>query len=250
MNSKNRKINVAAKLENINNERARINKIAEDAKTEADMLKAKEEADALYQSTINSLGNKAPEKSKIAKSIATMQKDFDKAIAQNDIDAQKKAIDELTNVPLRLMDLVTMPNVVTDKTFKDMNIGHTATIVRDKVLHGLDPQIPSENEKIRTVLSALLETKEKNSKQYEGITKYLDSIPTTQELKGYTQDETTVVERSREGVQVPGQPMAGELAGGIEGVDRTGLGGATGDVQQLAGREEIRPTPLAPKSTE
>jgi hypothetical protein len=83
-------ITLDAKLENINAERNRINQIAEDAKTEAEMLKAKEAADALYQSTINSLGNKAPEKSKLAKSIASMEVSFNKAIEQGDIDAQKK----------------------------------------------------------------------------------------------------------------------------------------------------------------
>ena len=69
-------ITLDAKLENINAERDRINQIAEDAKTEAEMLKAKEAADALYQSTINSLGNKAPEKSKLAKSIVSCIKHF------------------------------------------------------------------------------------------------------------------------------------------------------------------------------
>jgi hypothetical protein len=239
-----------AKLENINAERDRINKIAEDAKTEGEMLQAKEAANTLYQSTINSLGNKAPEKSKIAKSIAAMEASFNKAIEQGDIDAQKKAIAELTNVPLKLINLVTMPNVITDQTFANMGIGHSATIRKDKILHGLDPQIPTENEQIRNVLNALLETKEKGSKQYEGIKNYLSSIPTTQELKGYTKDETTIGAGLGEGVKVSGQPVAGGLTAGIEGVDGTGLGSATDNVQQLAGREGPRPAPLAPESTE
>lgn len=239
-----------AKLENINAERDRINKIVEDAKTEGEMLQAKEAANTLYQSTINSLGNKAPEKSKIAKSIANMEASFDKAIEQGDIDAQKKAIAELTNVPLKLIDLVTMSNVITDQTFADMGIGHSATIRKDKILHGLDPQIPTENEQIRNVLNALLETKEEGSKQYEGIKNYLSSIPTTQELKGYTKDETTIAARPGESVEVSGQPVAGGLTAGIEGVDGTGLGSATDNVQQLAGREGPRPAALAPESTE
>jgi hypothetical protein len=243
-------ITLDAKLENINAERDRINQIAEDAKTEAEMLKAKEAADSLYQTTINSLGNKAPEKSKIAKSIATMETAFDKAIAQGDLDAQKKAIQELTSVPTNLVSLATMPNVITDQTFADMGIGHSATIRRKKELHGLNPQIPAENEQIRNALSALLETKEERSKQYEGIKKYLDSIPTIQELKGYTKDETTIPKGSRESVEVSGQPVAGGLTAGVEGVDGTGLGGTTDNVQQLAGREGPRPAPLAPETTE
>jgi hypothetical protein len=89
-----------------------------------------------------------------------------------------------------------MPNVITDKTFADMDIGPTATIRKKKELHGLDPQIPAENEQIRNALTALLETKQEGSKQYEGIKKYLSSIPTTYELKGYTKDETTIPEGS------------------------------------------------------
>jgi hypothetical protein len=239
-----------AKLENINAERDRINQIAEDAKTEAEIIKAKEAADSLYQTTINSLGNKAPEKSRLAKSIANMETAFDKAIAQGDIDAQKKAIQELTNVPTSLVSLATMPNVITDQTFADMNIGSTATIRKKKELHGLNPQIPAENEQIRNALSALLETKEEGSKQYEGIKNYLNSIPTTQELKGYTKDETAVVRGPREGVEVSGQPLGGEITTGVKGVDRTGLGGTTDNVQQLAGREGPRPAALAPEATE
>ena len=44
--------------------------------------------------------------------------------------------------------------------------------------------------------------------------------------------------------------MAGGLTAGVEGVDGTGLGGTTDNVQQLAGREGPRPAPLAPETTE
>jgi hypothetical protein len=231
-------------LARIDSERQRINEIVLAAQSEAETKKAAEEAAQLAKDSLNELGNYAPEKSKIARSIKTMQTAFDKAIEQGDLDAQKKAIQELTNVPTSLVSLATMPNVITDQTFADMGIGHTATIRRKKELHGLDPQIPAENEKIRNALTALLETKEEGSKQYEGIEKYLSSIPTTYELKGYTKDETTIPEGSRESVQVSGQPVAGELTGGVEGVDGTGLGGTADNVQQLDGREEIRGAPL------
>jgi hypothetical protein len=238
------------KLESIDAERARIDQIVLDAQNEADIQKAKDEAKKFAVEELNTLGNKAPEKSRIAKSIAAMEVSFNKAIEQGDIDAQKKAIAELTNIPTNIVSLATQPNVITDQTFADMGIGSTATIRRKKELHGLDPQIPAENEQIRNALSALLETKEERSKQYEGIKKYLNSIPTTQELKGYTKDETTIPEGSRESVEVSGQPVAGGLTAGVEGVDGTGLGGTTDNVQQLAGREGPRPAPLAPETTE
>jgi hypothetical protein len=224
-------------LARIDSERQRIDEIVLAAQSEAETKQAAEEAAQLAKDSLNELGNYAPEKSKIARSIKTMQTAFDKAIEQGDLDAQKKAIQELTNVPTSLVSLATMPKVVNDQTFADMGIGYTATIRRKKELHGLDPQIPAENEQIRNALSALLETKEEGSKQYEGITNYLNSIPTTQELKGYTEDETTIPEGSRESVQVSRKPMAGEIAGGIEGVDGDGVGDVATNAQQLAGRE-------------
>jgi hypothetical protein len=234
------------KLESIDAERARIDQIVLDAQNEADIQKAKEEAKKFAVDELNTLGNKAPEKSRIAKSIAAMEASFNKAIEQGDIDAQKKAIAELTNIPTNIVSLATQPNVITDQTYKDMGIGRTATLVRDKVLHGLDPNNPSDNLQIRNVLGALLETKEKDSDQYKGINKYLNSIPTIKEL----QDETAVVRRPREGVEVSGQPLGGEITTGTEGVDGTRLGSATDNVQQLAGREGPRPAPLAPETTE
>jgi hypothetical protein len=234
------------KLESIDAERARIDQIVLDAQNEADIQKAKDEAKKFAVEELNTLGNKAPEKSRIAKSIAAMEVSFNKAIEQGDIDAQKKAIAELTNIPTNIVSLATQPNVITDQTFADMGIGHSATIRRKKELHGLNPQIPSDNVQIRNVLEALLETKEEGSDQYKGIKKYLDSIPTIKEL----QDEAAVVRGSRKGVQVPGQPVAGGLTAGVEGVDGTGLGGTTDNVQQLAGREGPRPAALAPETTE
>lgn len=240
-----------AKLEAINNERERINKIVEEAQTAEEKRKAAEDAVKLANEQLNTLGNKAPEKSKLARSIAKMQSDFNKAIEQNDVEAQKKAIAELTDIPTNIVSLATQPKFITDQTYKDMSIGPTATIVKQKTLHGLDPNNLSDNLKIRNVLGALLETKEEGSKQYNGIKNYLDSIPTYEEPpKGRLENEAVIGARPGEGVQIPGQPMAGELAGGVEGVDRTGLGGTAADVQQYTGREEARGAPLAPESTE
>ena len=236
-------------LARIDSERQRIDEIVLAAQSEAETKQAAEEAAQLAKDSLNELDNYAPEKSKIARSIKTMQTAFDKAIEQGDLDAQKKAIQELTNVPTSLVSLATMPKVVNDQTFADMNIGHTATIRRKKELHGLDPYIPAENEQIRNTLSALLETKEEGSKQYEGIKNYLDSIPTTQELKGYTEDETTIGTRLGEGVEVSGQPMGGETTGGVEGVDGDGVGDVADNVQQLAGREAGSDTTLTPPET-
>jgi len=234
------------KLESIDAERARIDQIVLDAQNEVDIQKAKEEAKKFAVDELNTLGNKAPEKSRIAKSIAAMEASFNKAIEQGDIDAQKKAIAELTNIPTNIVSLATQPNVITDQTYKDMGIGRTATLVRDKVLHGLDPNNPSDNLQIRNVLGALLETKEKDSDQYKGINKYLNSIPTVKEL----QNEAAITEGSGEGVEISGQPLGGEITTGTEGVDGTGLGSTTDNVQQLAGREGPRPAPLAPETTE
>ena len=131
-------------------------------------------------------------------------------------------------------------NKIGDDTFASLQIGPTAKIRRDKVLEGLDPTIPEDNIKIRSELENFIKNKEDDAPQSVAVRKYLDTIPKLEEL----QDETAVVERPREGVQVPGQPMAGELAGGVEGVDRTRLGGVADNVQQLVGREEVRGAPL------
>ena len=131
-------------------------------------------------------------------------------------------------------------NKIDNDTFANLQIGPTAKIRRDKVLDGLDPTIPKENVKIRSELENFLKNKEDDAPQSVAVRQYLDSIPKLEEL----QDETAVVEGPRESVQVPGQPMAGELAGGVEGVDGTRLGGVADNVRQLTGREEVRGAPL------
>jgi len=141
----------------------------------------------------------------------------------------------------------TKKNKIDNDTFKDLGIGPTAKVGpadnRVKLydeLSGLDVTNPEDNAKIRSTFESFLKNKTPYSKQYENITNYLDTLPKLEEL----QDETAVVERPRESVQVPGQPLAGGLTERVEGVDRTGLGGITDNVQQLAGREEGRPSPL------
>jgi hypothetical protein len=245
-------------LSRIDTERTRINQIAEDAKTEAEVLKAKEEAVELAKTSLNELGNKAPEKSKIAKSIANMEASFDKAIEQKDLDAQKAAIAELTNVPTNIVSLAqkyeTKPtDVISDQTFKSLTIGPTAKVgpkdnrvkLYDELI-GLDPNIPEDNVKIRNTFENFLKNKEDDAPQSTAIRNYLNQIPTVEGL----QNEAAITERSGEGVEISGQPVAGGITAGTEGVDRTGLGGTTDDVQQLAGREGPRPAPLAPETTE
>jgi hypothetical protein len=237
------------KLESIDAERARIDQIVLDAQNEADIQKAKDEAKTLAIEELNSLGNKAPEKSMIAKSIARMEENFQKAIDQKDLDAQKAAIAELTNVPKDIISLAQQyqaqpTDTISDQTFKNLGIGPTAVI--RKTLGGLDPLSLEDNTTIRTAFDAYLKTKEDDSPIAIKIKEYLNSIPTVKEL----QDETAITARPGEGVEVSGQPVAGEITGGVEGVDRTGLGGATDNVQQLAGREGPRPAALAPETTE
>jgi hypothetical protein len=245
-------------LSRIDAERARINQIAEDAKTEAEVLKAKEEAAELAKTSLNELGNKAPEKSKIAKSIANMEASFNKAIEQKDLDAQKTAIAELTNVPTNIVSLAQEyqakpTDVISLQTFKNLDIGATAKVGpkdnRVKLydeLTGLNPLVLEDNIKIRNTFEKFQKDKTQFSKQSENITNYLNSIPKIEEL----QDETAIATRPGEGVEVSGQPVGGEITGGVEGVDRTGLGGTTDNVQQLAGREGPRPAALAPETTE
>jgi hypothetical protein len=237
------------KLESIDAERARIDQIVLDARNETDIQKAKDQAKAIAIEELNSLGNKAPEKSLIAKSIANMEASFNKAIEQGDIDAQKAAIAELTNVPKNIVSLAQQyqaqpTDTISDQTFKNLGIGPTAVIRKN--LTGLDPLSLEDNTTIRNAFDAYLKTKEDDSPIAIKINDYLNKIPTIKEL----QDETAVVRGPREGVEVSGQPMAGGLTGGVEGVDRTGLGGTTDNVQQLAGREGPRPAPLAPETTE
>lgn len=138
-------------------------------------------------------------------------------------------------------------NKISVDTFKDLGIGSTAKVgPRDNrvklydELTGLDATIPEDNAKIRSTFEDFLKNKEEDAPQSKAIRSYLESIPKTEELR----DEAAVVERPRESVQVPGQPVAGGLTERVEGVDRTGLGGVTDNVQQLAGREEGRPSPL------
>jgi hypothetical protein len=227
-------------LNRIQFERDRIDQIVAEAQSQEQMNLAAEEAAKNAVEELNSLGNKAPEKSKIAKSIMQMQKDFDKAVEQNDIDAQKKAIADLTNVPTNIISLATRRPVVNDETFAEMKIGPTATIRKNKELHGLDPLQLEDNVKLRNALNALYETKEEDSPQAVAIKKYLDSIPTPKDL----QNERTIAEGSGAGVQISGQPMAGEYAGTVEGTDGIGLGGAADNVRQPNVREEGLPAPL------
>jgi hypothetical protein len=227
-------------LNRIQFERDRIDQIVAEAQSQEQMNLAANEAAKNAVEELNSLGNKAPEKSKIAKSIMQMQKDFDKAVEQNDIDAQKKAIADLTNVPTNIISLATRRPVVNDETFAEMKIGPTATIRKNKELHGLDPLQLEDNVKIRNTLNALYETKEEDSPQAIAIKKYLDSIPTPKDL----QNERTIAEGSGAGVQISGQPMAGEYAGTVEGTDGIGLGGAADNVRQPNVREEGLPAPL------
>ena len=245
-------------LNRIDAERARINQITEDAKTEAEVLKAKEAADELAKTALNKLGNKAPEKSKIAKSIASMEASFNKAIEQKDLDAQKAAIAELTNVPTNIVSLAqkyeTKPtDVISDQTFKSLTIGPTAKVgskdnrvkLYDELI-GLDPNVLEDNTKIRNTFESFQKDKTQFSKQSENITKYLNSIPKLEEL----QNEAAITEGSGEGVEISGQPLGGEITTGVEGVDRAGLGGTADNVQQLAGREAGSDLALAPETTE
>jgi hypothetical protein len=237
------------KLESIDAERARIDQIVLDARNETDIQKAKDQAKAIAIEELNSLGNRAPEKSLIAKSIANMEASFNKAIEQGDIDAQKAAIAELTNVPKNIVSLAQQyqaqpTDTISDQTFKNLGIGPTAVIRKN--LTGLDPLSLEDNTTIRNAFDAYLKTKEDDSPIAIKINDYLNKIPTIKEL----QDETAIATRPGEGVEVSGQPMAGGLTAGVEGVDRTGLGGVTDNVQQLAGREGPRPAALAPETTE
>jgi hypothetical protein len=178
-----------------------------------------------------------------------MEASFDKAIEQKDLDAQKAAIAELTNVPTNIVSLAQTyeakpTDVISPQTFKNLDIGPTAVI--RKTLSGLDPLSLEDNTTIRNAFDAYLKTKEDDSPIAIKINDYLNKIPTIKEL----QDETAIATRPGEGVEVSGQPVGGEITGGVEGVDRTGLGGTTDNVQQLAGREGPRPAALAPESTE
>jgi hypothetical protein len=236
-------------LGRIQAERDRINQIVLDAKNEADLRVAADDAKKLAEESLNTLGNKAPEKSKIAKSIANMEISFDKAIEQGDIDAQKKAIAELTDIPTSIVSLAqkyeTKPtDVISDQTFKSLKVGPTAKVIG--VLKGKDPLNLEDNQFIRNTWEQFLKNKEDDSPQSIAIRNYLNQIPTVEGL----QNETTITEGSGEGVEVSGQSLAGDLTAGVEGVDGAGLGIATDNVQQLAGREGPRPAALAPESTE
>jgi len=237
------------KLESIDAERARIDQIVLDAKNETDIQKAKDEAKTLAIEELNSLGNRAPEKSLIAKSIARMEENFQKAIDQKDLDAQKAAIAELTNIPTNIVSLAQQyqaqpTDTISDQTFKNLGIGPTAVI--RKTLNGLDPLSLEDNTTIRTAFDTYLKTKEDDSPIAIKINDYLNSIPTVKEL----QNEAAITEGSGEGFEVSGQSMGRKTTGGVEGVDGTRLGSATDNVQQLAGREGPRPAPLAPETTE
>jgi hypothetical protein len=179
------------------------------------------------------------------------QNDLARAQELGRIQAERDRIDQMVEDAKQEAQLnleeETKKNKIDNDTFKDLGIGPTAKVGpadnRVKLydeLSGLDVTNPEDNAKIRSTFESFLKNKTPYSKQYENITNYLDTLPKLEEL----QDETAVVEGPRESIQVPGQPMAGGLTAGVEGVDRTGLGGVADNVQQLAGREGPRPAPL------
>jgi hypothetical protein len=79
--------------------------IAAELKDEAELAAEKADAEFLAQNSVNSLGNKAPEKSKLSTLISQAQKAFDVAVANNDKEAQQKAINSLVNVPNNIIAL-------------------------------------------------------------------------------------------------------------------------------------------------
>ena len=127
-----------------------------------------------------------------------------------------------------------------DDTFKDLGIGPTAIIRKNNVLQGLDPNVLEDNTKIRDTLEGFLKNKEEDAPQSVKIRDYLNKIPKVEDL----QNEAAIVKGSGEGVQVSGQPVAGGLTAGTEGLDGVGLGGLTDNVQQPYGRETARPIAL------
>ena len=212
----------------------------------------KEYTDVAYQAALLSpLGGVSGVSARGEARNVVRQNDLARAQELGRIQMERDRIDQMVEDAKQEAQLnleeETKKNKIDNDTFKNLGIGPTAKVGpadnRVKLydeLSGLDVTNPEDNAKIRSTFESFLKNKTPYSKQYENITNYLDTLPKLEEL----QDETAVVERPRESVQVPGQPLAGGLTERVEGVDRTGLGGVTDNVQQLAGREEGRPSPL------
>lgn len=213
-----------ATLDRVEAERIRIDNLIEEAKSQQETQAAAEEAKKLADDTLNSLGNYAPEKSRIAKSIAAMQSQLDEAIAKQDIDAQKQAIKALTEVPTNLASLakkrkVSPTDPISDETYNTyLSIGRTAKLRRMQILHGKDPLNIEDNAIIRKTFEDFLKNKEEEAPLAVSIRTYLNMIPTPEQLKAEEQrGQQTISTGAGAGVRVPGGPESGAATGELEG---------------------------------
>ena len=213
-----------ATLDRVESERLRIDNLIEEAKTQQESQAAAAEAKKLANDALNTLGNYAPEKSKIAKTIAKMQAQLDEAIAAQDEKAQKEAIKQLTNVPLNLASLANKVKAsptdpISDEVFSTyLGIGPTAKLRKAQILNGLDPLNLEDNAKIRSTLEDFIKNKEDDAPQTVKIRTYLMNIPTLEQLQAEEQrGQQTITEGTGAGVRVPGGPESGTATGELEG---------------------------------
>lgn len=214
-----------AVLARVESERQRIDSIIEEAKSQQETQAIAEQAKKLADDTLNSLGNYAPEKSRIAKSIAAMQAKLDEAIAQQDLEAQKQAIKALTEVPTNLASLANKRKVsptdpISDEVFSAyLGIGPTAKLRKTQTLNGLDPLNIEDNAKIRSTLEDFIKNKEDDAPQTVKIRTYLMNIPTPEQLQAEEQrGQQTISTGAGAGVRVPGGPESGATTGELEGI--------------------------------
>lgn len=214
-----------ATLDRVEAERIRIDNLIEEAKSQQDTQAAAEEAKKLADEAYNTLGNYAPEKSRIAKSIAAMQKQLDEAVAKQGIDAQKQAIKSLTEVPTNLASLakkrkVSPTDPISDETYNTyLAIGQTAKLRRMQILHGKDPLNIEDNATIRKTFEDFLKNKEEEAPLAVSIRTYLNMIPTPEQLKAEEtkRGQQTISTGAGAGVRVPGGPESGATTGELEG---------------------------------
>jgi len=180
------------------------------------------ENQAFISDELNKLGNYAPEGSKVAKSIATMQEDLQKDIESKDIEARQKAIDELTNVPKNIVELAAQvnesANIITDKTLTDLGIKKSTPLIKKGGLRDLDLNKPEEAQQVIDGLSLF-----KEQKGIDPTTKLKieDKIKEIEVKQKEAEDARLRAERDRTDIQAPREPGVGETTERTAELERT-----------------------------
>ena len=224
------KIAQDAKLEAIDRERTRIDAIVEDAKGKAkeregeekvtNLLSTPEGTNELILDLEEALKTKKP-----SKYFQGLTKQKEKEQLLKDLKSRKGAFEDT------YADVFAgAPAVTTDDTWANLGIGKSAKIRKSNELNGLDVNIVEDNKKIRTQLENYLKFPGLSAKIEEQVSNYLDSIPTIEQLEAQNvQGRSTDIEPTGDGNGLPLQTREGEYVpaptNGNQGSLGTSVGG-------------------------